>query len=264
MDDIGAIRPRFRPRPGDLAAAVVATAVLIGVWWLIGEGIVHSPTIVDTDESVSRWFADHRGSVVDALTWFGSELGDTIVKIVVTVIATGWAWRRFRRWQEPTMIAAPLAIEATTFIVVTHLVDRPRPDVPPLETSFVHSSFPSGHVAAAAVYGGIAMVIAWHTRSRRVEVAAFVTVALITLAVAVSRVWRGMHHLSDVLAGALLGVVCVVVVARRMRAYVPDAQVDRALMGRQPGAVPIVAGSTDGVNTSPAYPASAHAASRRR
>ncbi len=248
-----------RPRLADLVAALMMTAVLIGVWWLIGEGVVRSPTLVDADESVSRSFAEHRGPVVDGLSWIGSELGDTLVKIVVTLIAAGWALRRFRRWQEPTMISAPLAIEATVFIVVTHLVDRPRPDVAALETSFVHSSFPSGHVAAAAVYGAIAVVIAWHTRSRRVRVAAFTAVAVITLTVAVARLWRGMHHVSDVVAGAVLGIVCVVFVARRLGPYVVPANVPPPRMEVQDSAA-LAAGES----TRPAYPASATAASRLR
>jgi len=115
--------------------------------------------------------------------------------------------------------------------------------VRPLESSFVQNSFPSGHVAAAAVYGGIAMVVAWHTRSDRLRRGVFVTVAVITVAVALGRLHRGMHHLSDVVAGAVLGVVCVAVVAARLRGYVPEARAARP----QPAAA-----LDDGVNVSPA------------
>ncbi len=223
--------------------AVVAIVALIGVWWILGESILHSPAIVDVDESISRWFADHRGPRVDELTRLGSALGDTPVKIVATLAMASWAWQRFRRWQEPVMIAVPLVMEATTFIVVTHLVGRHRPEVRQLEASFVHSSFPSGHVAAAAVYGAMAVVVAWHARSRRPRVVAFAAAALITTSVALARVWRGMHHLSDVVAGALLGVVTVVFVARRLGPYVRRTDADAP---QEP------AGPPDGVKANPA------------
>lgn len=249
-----------RPRPADLVAAVVATAVLVGVWWLLGEAIVHSPSIVDADASISRWFADHRAPAVDAISFVGSQLGDTVVKLVVTAVAAGRAIWRFRRWLEPTMIAAPLAIEATTFITVTHLVGRARPDVVALESSFVHSSFPSGHVAAAAVYAGIAVVVGWHARSHAVRARAFALVATITLAVALARVSRGMHHATDVVAGAVLGAVAVALVAHRLRPRVAAAERAAAC-----GAAAVAPDGQEVAESSiPRYPSAATAASRLR
>jgi undecaprenyl-diphosphatase len=99
-----------------------------------------------------------------------------------------------------------LVFEATVFIVVTFVVARPRPDVVRLQDSPVTSSFPSGHVAAATVYGAFVIVVAWHTRSAWKRAGSAAAVAAIVVLVGWSRAYQGMHHLSDVVMGVVLGV----------------------------------------------------------
>jgi undecaprenyl-diphosphatase len=99
---------------------------------------------------------------------------------------------------------------------------RPRP-----ELAFVHLetySFPSGHAAAStAVYGTLAYLLCRRTPSPWlrgvIAVATVVTVGL----VAFSRLYLGVHYLSDVLAGwglsaaifALCGMIAVIVAFMR-------------------------------------------------
>jgi undecaprenyl-diphosphatase len=108
-------------------------------------------------------------------------------------------------------LAFTLIFEATVFIIVTFLVARPRPDVPRLEDSPVDSSYPSGHVAAATVYGAFVVIVFWHTTSRwwrSLAVACFVGVVA---TVAWSRMYQGMHYFSDVVAGIVLGLVTLAI-----------------------------------------------------
>jgi membrane-associated phospholipid phosphatase len=75
----------------------------------------------------------------------------------------------------------------------------------------VGSSFPSGHVAAAACYAAVAIVVFWHTRNWWLRALTVVVVALTPVAVALARMYRGMHYLTDVVAGAILGAAAVLV-----------------------------------------------------
>ncbi|MET0577690.1 MAG: phosphatase PAP2 family protein [Ilumatobacteraceae bacterium] len=204
-----------------LAWFVGLTAVGVAIGMLL-TGPLDGSAVTRTDEAISRWFADRRTPTLDDLTWVGSMLADTVVKITVTAVvavAMLWAWRS---WREPLMVVLALVLEATTFIVVTTIVGRPRPDVVRLEGSPVDSSFPSGHTAAAAAYGAIVVVIWWRTDRRWVRVASATLVAVIVVAVAFSRTYRGMHHLIDVVAGGLLGIVSVVAVWLVLRDPGPD------------------------------------------
>jgi undecaprenyl-diphosphatase len=69
-------------------------------------------------------------------------------------------------------------------------------------------SFPSGHAAAAvAFYGAIAIIVFWHTTRRSARTIALVAAMLVPLLVGASRMYRGMHNLSDVVVGLVIGVV---------------------------------------------------------
>lgn len=98
------------------------------------------------------------------------------------------------------------------FITVTWLVARPRPDVPALDEVSVGTSFPSGHAAAAAAYGAIAIVIFEHTRSTWIRTITVALVVAVPVIVGFSRMYRGVHYLTDVIGGIALGAICVLAV----------------------------------------------------
>jgi membrane-associated phospholipid phosphatase len=133
-----------------------------------------------------------------------------VVKIVVTAIEAMAMLIIWKRWLESLIVVVALILEALTFITVTTLVGRPRPNVPRLEGAPVDSSYPSGHMAAAVAYSAIIVVVFWHTRRRWIRVIAAAVGVIIPLCVGFSRVYRGMHYFSDVICGALLGVVSVI------------------------------------------------------
>jgi membrane-associated phospholipid phosphatase len=96
---------------------------------------------------------------------------------------------------------------------VTQTVHRPRPPVPELDVAPPTSSFPSGHTAAAlALYGGIAILLLWIYGRRRATRVTAVVLFCIPVAVGLSRLYRGMHYPTDVLMGALMGGLWLLVV----------------------------------------------------
>ena len=86
------------------------------------------------------------------------------------------------------------------------------------------SSFPSGHTGAAiALYGYLAVILLRNVTPQWVAVSLAMLGSLIPIVVTASRVDRGMHYLTDVLAGALasgiwLTAVLVLLLAPRPRA----------------------------------------------
>ena len=169
--------------------------------------------LVHLDRSIAAWFVDQRTPTLNSLSFIGSMMADTVVKVVVTAIVAIAMLVRWRRWLEPLMVVVPLVLEAMSFITITFIVDRPRPDVARLDSSPVGSSFPSGHVAAAAAYSAIAVVIFWRTRVRWLRYLAVVVAAVLPIFVAFARMYRGMHYFTDVAMGALLGGASVLVTA---------------------------------------------------
>lgn len=195
---------------------VAFTAIWFVVGWLLTHPLKNS-WIVHTDQSVSEWFVRQRTPGLNSLSFVGSMLSDTVVKIVVTAIVAIVMLIVWKRWLEPLMVTVALILEALCFITITTLVNRPRPDVLRLDTSPVGSSYPSGHTGAAVAYSAIVVVIFWHTRRRWVRALAAAFAVILPVCVALSRLYRGMHFLTDVFFGALLGAASVTATAFVLR-----------------------------------------------
>jgi membrane-associated phospholipid phosphatase len=198
-------------RWSDLGLFVACYVAMVVVWVGVGELVMRSDSIQARDQSVAEWFVDSRTATLDTLSALGSNLAATMVKVAVTAVLAIIMRLVWKRWREPLMMVVPLVLEASVFITVTYLVARPRPDVERLESSPVDSSFPSGHVAAAAAYGALVIIVYWHVRNRLARAFVIALSVAIPVIVGWARMYRGMHHLTDVLAGVVLGIVSVVV-----------------------------------------------------
>lgn len=208
---VGSLRATWPVHRRQTIELLCGWAALVVVWIGLGAGLtgpLSGGAIVRADERLARWMVAQRTPTWNQLTVWGSFLAETTTKVVVTALLAAlflWWWRR---WFEPLILVVSLTIEASAFIVVTWIVGRHRPDVP-LDGSPVGSSFPSGHVAAAAAYAAIAVVVFRHTRQRWARVMVVIGCVLVPVIVALARLYRGMHFLSDVIAGVALGVAAV-------------------------------------------------------
>ena len=105
---------------------------------------------------------------------------------------------------------ALLVVTAASSSLATHglkvLVGRPRPDYAIVEQVPQSLGFPSGHAAFAMLLGGVLIYLVWqHVEYPPLRWAVCVTLALLVLAVGISRVYLGVHWPSDVLGGYLFG-----------------------------------------------------------
>jgi undecaprenyl-diphosphatase len=192
-----------------VAAYVLMTIVAI----VVGLLIVHElHDVRSLDNRVAHWLGRHRTDGWDAITWCGSMIADAYVKIPATIVLSVFFLWRWRRWTEPALLIGALVLEVAVFLTSSVVVDRARPPISRLDPVPPTGSFPSGHAAAAvAFYGAIAIVVFWHTRSRVGRTVAVAAAVLIPLAVAASRMYRGMHNLSDVVVGLLVGILSLAV-----------------------------------------------------
>src|SRR5262249_50788546 len=134
-----------------------------------------------------------------------------------------------RRWRDMVVVPLGLALELAVFITVNEVVRRPRPEVVKLGSEPTTYSFPSGHIAAPFVlWAGIVWLFVPRTAPALVRRARWLLPVSMAFLVGWSRVYRGMHHLIDVGAGALVGVGVFVValVAARASVLAAGAGVD--------------------------------------
>ena len=192
-----------------LALVFGGAILLLGV--MIALGILDVHVLAHTrfgraDGSVDSVLARHRDHLLNALTLGATDAASTIPVIAVAVLVIITAGLVFRRWREPLFVVTTIVGEVAIFVITTLVVHRPRPNVVRLDHAPPTSSFPSGHTAASvALCGSIAALVVWHGARavwRRLAVALAI---LFPVAVAASRLYRGMHYPTDVLGGALLG-----------------------------------------------------------
>ena len=208
-------------------------ATLVG----IGELIVHVGVLAglrDWDEAASRWLAEHRSGFLDSVTGLLSRAADTMGVIVFALVLQIVLVFQRRWW---ALLIAPIALglELVTFLTVNAVVGRPRPDVTKLGSEPSTSSFPSGHTAATVVFwGAVALLFCSGSVSRWVRSTAYAVVVVLAVAVGSARAYRGMHHPTDVVFGALMGftALSVTVLAVRVTALVIQAR------HREPGEAP--------------------------
>jgi len=183
--------------------------VLWGLFSLIGmlvtHVLVHRP-VQSVDRGVEVWFAARRTGAWNSVTMFGADMAETQTAIAVTVVVVLLLRWHLRRWYESWILVAAMVGELLVFYSVTATVHRPRPPVVRLDVAPPTSSYPSGHTAAAvALYGCIAILVFWIYSRRPATRVAVVVLCCIPVVVGMSRLYRGMHYPSDVLAGALTG-----------------------------------------------------------
>jgi membrane-associated phospholipid phosphatase len=181
------------------------------------------------ESAVNRQLQQHRTPRWDTVTHYASMIGNTEI-IIATTAAVAVVLRLVcRRWREPVFLMVAVALASITFTLTTFPVERARPPVTQLDPAPPTSSFPSGHVGAAtALYVGLALLLVcwrrWHVPAALGPVLLgflLMVPLLVPLAVAVARVYRGMHFLSDVTFGVVNGLLCIAVAAN---AYLRDPQ----------------------------------------
>ena len=145
---------------------------------------------------------------VQSLIWV-SELGRaTTVYGLAAVITLVLILKR--HYAYAVGLAASVAASGLAILVLKGLVERARP--PAVYQAYVEAwySFPSAHATLAAALYGFLIYVVWRiTPSSALRFAALGIGVVIVGAIAISRLYLGVHYLSDVVVGLLLGVVCV-------------------------------------------------------
>ena len=126
--------------------------------------------------------------------FFISFLGSALVVAILTTLL--FVYDKKKRQYIPLLWLTLLVAFTITFIL-KYLVARPRPNIMPLEiiNSF---SFPSGH--AIAVFAPLVLIDKEFPKLKWL----WLVFAILVL---ISRLYLGVHYLSDVVAGALIGYI---------------------------------------------------------
>jgi membrane-associated phospholipid phosphatase len=188
-----------------LAPLVVWWLAVVGMGWLLTDGPLKDLGV--SEESVNKSLESSRTTFWDPVTLFFSWTGATVSIIGVCLVVVALVWRRTKQWWFAVVPLLAISLQGMVFFFTTLLIDRERPDVEKLDDSPPTSSFPSGHTGAATgLYVTLGLMALRITNP--VLRCAVVSVCLaIPLLVATARLYRGMHHVSDVVVAIANGLV---------------------------------------------------------
>jgi undecaprenyl-diphosphatase len=190
---------------GRIAAGVVVAWVLIlGIIVGIGELITkdgHGNVL--GDRTIPHWFAAHRTASWTHWSLIFTTLGATQAILIVALATCVVFLAVTRHWRPVIFVAAIMFGELSAFLVAAAVVRRPRPDVVQLDRHLPTSAYPSGHEAATCcLYVAVAILIIGHARGWWRWLSLIPAIAMPVL-VALSRMYRGEHHPTDILASVL-------------------------------------------------------------
>ena len=175
------------------------------------------------DDVVWQFVQEHQSRAMRNFMRKVSLFGDWPEHVALGLALAGVAWwRGNRKW---TRIFLSMLIALALAGVIGHgmkiVTARARPSVKvedllqPSRLSSKFHSFPSGHAAASTAFFGVL----FFTR-RRIGLACIP----IPILIGFSRIYIGAHHLSDVVCGAALGILCALVVTQFFLWKIRDRQ----------------------------------------
>ncbi len=183
------------------AAVVVIGSTAFGLILLM---VRNHLGFADFDLSAARFAARHATPTATHVLRDITQFGGAVVLVPAAVVVCAIGSRHHGLVATAAFLTLTVGGQFGVADLIKWIVDRARPDIDRL-TGFSGPSFPSGHAtAAAACFAAFALVFGIG-RSARVQACLAAVAVGLAAAIACTRVFLGVHWLTDVIGGLALG-----------------------------------------------------------
>lgn len=198
-------RTKFNGLPLTILSVAFLYALLL-FFGAIGDFIA-SDIIVSADGRVNTLLYAFRNALAVKIFIWITLLGESPTVLMFALVVSVLLWLSRKKWQIFTLWLTIIGGEGFTFILKL-VFHRPRPiNAVFLEDS---NSFPSGHATiAVAFYGFIAYLLLRKNKNKPYRILTISSI-LIT-GIGLSRLYLGVHYVSDVWAGYLAGLLWLII-----------------------------------------------------
>jgi membrane-associated phospholipid phosphatase len=201
---------RARLSPGALGLSLtIGFLVAFGFGWVFADlldGVLEGDGLAGIDKPVTNFVVAHRTHTLTLIFTAFTDLGGVAVLAPLTGVAAALLAWRTRSWR-PILVAA-LAVGGIQALVFSlkYLVGRPRPAAALAVQPALGFSFPSGHSTSSLVaFGALAWLATAVVKRSGGRVALWACAVILFVGVGASRIYLGVHYLTDVLGGWALG-----------------------------------------------------------
>lgn len=183
------------------ATMIVTSAIMtLGFLFLLIAVCVNGGLTIDqlVLDNISAIRSDNLTSVIKIVTYLGQFIVLYLICIVVCTIL-------FVKKDKASgiFVASSLVVSSIVSTIIKYLVRRPRP-IPTIITDIGYS-FPSAHsMLSLALYVSILVVIFKYVRPRWARILLTLAVIILEVTIVFTRLYLGVHYLSDCLAGLML------------------------------------------------------------
>jgi undecaprenyl-diphosphatase len=199
--------------------AIIALVVATLVFGAIALLVETKDPILQRDLQVLVWLHTHGSPVFTAFLLAVSQL-HSLIGISVFTLLLGIAIARRHKWYWVLSLVLSVGGGMLLNMALKLLFHRDRPTWDDPILTLGTNSFPSGHTAAATLfYGFLAVYVVSHAKGIAPRVTAVVAGAAMVILVAFSRMYLGVHYLSDVLGAMAASTAWLVVCLGGVRAY---------------------------------------------
>lgn len=182
----------------------VAGALVLGLALLAGLELV-TPLMTGADNAVLTWVLAHRTASRTAVAVAVTNSGASPLLFPLVAAAGLLVGLRTGRWFPGVAAVGVAAGGVLSRFGLSHLIGDARPPRAVRLVEVNGFSFPSGHAATSALIAGtLAWLLTFLIRARSVRIPITAALAVWAVLVALSRVYLGVHWVSDILASWLL------------------------------------------------------------
>ena len=206
-------------RYGDYAVVIALLVAGLAVTAVAAHGFIdlaeevqdQNPELKQFDAQIHRWAEFERSSGATTFFTITTNLGSPVgLAAIVAAVALPLLMKGRYRWAAYLLVTTGLG--ALLVVQLKLYFARARPD---LTVALRHAhgySFPSGHAMGTTICCLALSYLALRTKtSWRVKAAALAALTTFSLAVSFSRIYLGVHWISDVAAGLAVGTLWVTI-----------------------------------------------------